>query len=344
MIWIRCDANSEIGMGHMMRCLSVADALEGLGEQVCFILADISAQELLKDRGKDYFVLHTDYRNMEEELPALLKILQDEMPALLLIDSYGVTPGYFARLNGCVKTAYIDDLFMFPYQVDLLINYNIYGNLLPYDQCEQLKDTQLLLGTSYAPLRSEFGLVTYEIKDQVQNVLITTGGSDKYNLSGQILEAALKEKALSRVRFHVVSGSFNSHFPYLEKLEKENHNICIHQNVSDMASLMKQCDVAITAGGSTMYELCAVGVPILCFSFVDNQEQIVCTFVNQRVVPYGGNYVKQGERMTGNLIKELLLLIDDKQAREEYSRREKSLVDGQGAFRIANALWNKCHT
>ena len=335
MIWIRCDANREIGMGHIMRCLSVADALEQLGEQVCFVLADTSAEGLLKGRGKTYFVLQSDYQNMEAELPVFLPRLQDEKPALLLIDSYRVTPTYLALLKRYVRTAYIDDQYLFPYPVDILINYNIYGDMLPYDK---IKDTQLLLGTTYAPLRTEFTNVTYQIKDKVENVLLTTGGSDKYNLAGLILESAMKVEALAHVQFHVVSGAFNPHILYLERLKKENPNICIHKNVTHMADLMKQCDVAITAGGSTMYELCAVGVPILCFSFVDNQEQIVRTFVDKGVVPFGGDYLQQGDQLPGEMISQLMLLMGDKKAREVCSRREKVLVDGKGAMRIAEAL------
>lgn len=338
MIWIRCDANSEIGMGHIMRCLSVADALEQLGEQVCFVLADTGAEVLLAGRGKSFFVLHSDYKNMEAELSVLLPRLQEEKPSMLLIDSYKVTPSYLKQIKEYVRTAYMDDLFLFPYEVDLLINYNIYGDMLPYDQSGQLNDTQLLLGTTYAPLRSEFTNVTYQIRDQVENVLITTGGSDKYNLAGLILAAAMKEEALAFVKFHVVSGAFNPHISYLEKLGNENPNICIHKNVTHMADLMKLCDVAITAGGSTMYELCAVGVPILCFSFVDNQEQIVNTFVSRKVVPFGGDYLKQGDLLPMEIISQLILLMGDKKGREAYSRREKSLVDGQGAMRIAMEL------
>lgn len=338
MIWIRCDANREIGMGHIMRCLAVADALEQLGEQVCFVLADTGAEELLKDRRKTFFILHTDYRNMENELPILTSLLEKSKPSLLLIDSYHVTPSYLKQLKSIMKTAYIDDLFLFPYEVDLLINYNIYGDSIPYHEDGISEETQLLLGTSYAPLRAEFQDVPYQLREQVEHVLITTGGSDKYNLAGMILEEAMKERVLTPVMFHVVSGTFNPHISCLEKLESEYTNIRIHRNVTHMADLMKECDIAITAGGSTMYELCAIGVPILCFSFVDNQEQIVSTFVNRKVVPFGGDYLKQGSLLPGEIISQLMLLMGDKKVRESFSKRERALVDGRGARRLAESF------
>src|SRR5574344_838843 len=104
-----------------------------------------------------------------------------------------------------------------------------------------------------------------------------------------------------------------------------------------MAELMKQCDVAITAGGPTMYELCAVGVPILCFSFIDNQEQIVRTLTERDLVLYGGNYLVEGDRLPGQINKQLLLLLGDQEKREAYSKKERAMIDGLGANRVAIA-------
>ena len=87
-----------------------------------------------------------------------------------------------------------------------------------------------------------------------------------------------------------------------------------------------------------MYELCAVGVPIICFSFVDNQEQIVQTFVKKEVVCYGGNYLLQKESLLDDIVKQLALLAGQKEIREKYSVKQRRLVDGHGAMRIAREL------
>ena len=107
-----------------------------------------------------------------------------------------------------------------------------------------------------------------------------------------------------------------------------------------MAQLMQSCDIAVTAGGSTMYELCAVGIPILCFSFVDNQEKIVKGFLEQKVVCFGGNYLVQGESMFDDISEQIALLKRNLSLRQESSRKERELVDGQGAMRIAGHLMN----
>lgn len=338
MIWIRADANSEIGTGHVMRCLSIASALLECGQQVCFVVADESAVKLLESRGMDYRILHSEYREMEAELPQLCGWLQSEQISCMLIDSYFVTKEYLEQVRRYIRTVYVDDMNKFPYPVDALINYNIYGDLLPYREQIAESERSLLLGTTYVPLRAEFRDVGYEVRAEVQKVLITTGGSDKYNLAGQILEKLLQDDRTGQLQYHVVSGAFNQYLPSLKAIEAEYTNVQIHQNVTKMSELMQECDVALTAGGSTMYELSAVGVPIICFSFVDNQEQIVRTFAHKEVVCYGGDYLREQEAMFDEVLEHLVMLKASKAARQMYSQKEQQLVDGQGAMRIAQFL------
>ena len=178
------------------------------------------------------------------------------------------------------------------------------------------------------------------MQEEVKNVLITTGGSDKYNLAGQVLGKVLAEEKTKALQYHVVSGVFNPHLPELKKLEGEYENVHICTNVTKMSELMRKCDVAISAAGSTMYELCAVGVPILSFSFVDNQERIVQTFADKGLVHFGGDYLQDGEKMVAELAKKLCELVDSKELRQCYSEKARLLVDGKGAERIADSLRN----
>lgn len=333
MIWIRADANKDIGSGHVMRCLSVATALKKQGRQVCFILADESAVLLLQERQLDYQILHTVYYSMEDELERLTKMLAEQKPELLLIDSYFATEHYLRTVGQYVKTVCMDDIPRFAYPVDGMINYNIYGDGISYEEAGRL-----MLGVSYAPLREQFRGRDYHVRPEVKDVLITTGGSDKYDLTGKILEEVLSRPETATFCYHVVVGAFNSYFEQLQQLAETHSNIKLYRNVKDMASLMQQADIAITAGGSTMYELCAVGVPILCFSFVDNQELIVETFRQKEVVHYGGNYLKEKASFVKNVAFALTELAASKKLRQQYSEKERRLVDGNGADRIAASL------
>ena len=379
MVVIRADANSKIGMGHVMRCLSVADALLKRGEEVLFVTADDTPVPLLTKKGVPYRVLHTYYADMEAELPGLLCILQEltqraELPEevlsrmssqrkdiAILVDSYYVTEKYLAALKKRITTIYMDDIYAFSYPVDMLINYNIYGEEMGYEKDAAFADTKLLLGTKYVPLREEFSQAAgYEsLKDVSQTagyeplrevasrtagqaadggILITTGGSDSFHLAGLLLMEAMKYDALKEKEYHVVSGSLNPHIGELQALAQKHENIHIYCNVTNMAELMAESKVALSAGGSTLYELCAMGVPVIAFSFAENQERLVQTFARRGITQYGGNYRTDGNKMVQNTIAGLETLLEDENLRTEYREKARTLVDGKGAERIAEAL------
>ena len=370
MVVIRADANSKIGMGHVMRCLSVADALLKRGEEVLLVTADDTPVPLLTKKGVPYRVLHTDYADMEAELPGLLCILQEltqraELPEevlsrmssqrkdiAILVDSYYVTEKYLAALKKRITTIYMDDIYAFSYPVDMLINYNIYGEEMGYEKDAAFADTKLLLGANYVPLREEFAAGAGYVQSRKElslgaanvtpaeegGILITTGGSDSFNLAGQLLMEAMKYDALKEKEYHVVSGSLNPHIGELQALAQKHENIHIHCNVTNMAELMAESEVALSAGGSTLYELCAVGVPVIAFSFAENQERLVQTFVKRGIAQYGGNYRTDGNKMIQNTIAGLEKLCGDEALKTEYRRKALQLVDGRGAERIAEAL------
>lgn len=343
MIWIRADANREIGTGHVMRCLSVARALAQCGERVCFLLADESAVPLLKAAGQTYKILHTDYTHLEEELPQLTELLLQEKPQFFLADSYFVTPEYVRKIREYVPVGYMDDRCISDLPADLLINYNIFACEALYGDKDHRAAARLLLGTRYAPLRQEFSGVEYFVRERAAQVLITTGGSDKYDLAGKLLREALSRPETASLRYVVVSGAYNVHLPALRETEAKYGNVRVEVNVGDMWRLMRESDIAVSAGGSTMYELSAVGVPIICFSFVDNQEPIVEGFAERGLVCFGGNYLKQGEEMLAPAVDNIAGLAADRELRQSYSSRQRLLVDGEGALRIAQEIGREVH-
>ena len=155
MIYIRTDANPDIGLGHIMRCLSIADAAMSSGESAMFILADRTVRDLVEKRGYRTFVLNSDYRNMEGELKAWPQIGTD----IIIVDSYHVTVDYLTVLRRQAKLVYIDDLVAFPYPADALINYNIFSTSEDYKKLykeSNVEIPQLIIGPHYAPLRTMF--------------------------------------------------------------------------------------------------------------------------------------------------------------------------------------------
>ena len=132
MIGIRTDANEQIATGHIMRCMTIADALVSLGEEVKFYVADEETAEFVKSRDFAYEVLGSDWNNPEGELETLAQKIIEDAIKTLVCDSYSFTKDYFNNLkcktDNTVKIVYIDDLLEVAYPVDMVINSNVYAN------------------------------------------------------------------------------------------------------------------------------------------------------------------------------------------------------------------------
>lgn len=352
MIGIRADGNSQIGMGHIMRCLTIAESLRENGEQVVFFLATGECRGMVYDRGFDCHILETDFANMEDELPVLCAMMDKLVIDKLLIDSYYVTDAYLEFLRKQVLTIYLDDVDRFPYPVDLLINYNVFAKATDYpygkeyDACglnslQKENGTLLLTGPVYAPVRKEFKQNSAAIKDTVKDILISMGGSDLFNLSQKIANELLEKTSAT---LHLVCGPFNLYKTELYALAEKEKRVIIHENVKDMWNLMQCCDMAVSAAGSTLCELAVSGVPMVIFSFVDNQKRIAQEFGRRDAAVTIGHYSADRENeFLMMLSAKVQTLCNDRSKRENLVCNAGNLVDGQGAERIAKVIikWNK---
>lgn len=379
MIYIRTDGNSVIATGHLVRCLCIAEALEHLGAKVCFLLSDEESKELLQNLAKTLFcrssfsftckVLNTAvYDAPQKELPELICLLKnreskDSKPALssdpasvsrrpvLLLDSYYITPDDLSALGTVAKVAYIDDLRAFDPPVDLVINYDVIppSKRTEYEASYTKADTRLL-GGEYAPLRRQFQGHKAVLRERIEHILITCGGSDPYDFVPALVSYFLSASVPAVL--HVVIGALfsKSSIDALEQLAKNHACLKLHRQVSDMASLMKQCDYAVSAAGTTLYELCALGIPSVSFSMADNQIPMAKTFARTNAIPYAGDIRPKADSdplEAKNSSQDLVLsalLSDLTAARNSVSKRSASsqamqqLVTGDGALKIAKAL------
>ena len=154
-IGIRADGNTQLGMGHLMRCRTIAQQITKRGCKVMFFVAEETAGQVIRDWGFSVRVLDSDYRRMEEELPQLLEEIRKNCISLMLVDSYQVTDVYLRQLGEYTKVFLMDDLGESSFRVDGVINYNIYGQELGYHESYG-ETTKLILGSSYAPVREDF--------------------------------------------------------------------------------------------------------------------------------------------------------------------------------------------
>jgi len=333
MILFRADGNPDIGTGHIMRCLSLADALQEQGGEITFITAESYFQRLIQTRGYPCTVLGTAYDRMEEELSIFLPIIERERPELVILDSYFVTPQYMEAIRNISRLLYIDDLNAFDYPADAVVNYNIYGPELPYPQ-----NKTYFLGPQYAPLRKEFqGLSQRNTKDRVENVLVSTGGTDQYHVALHCAEYLREHLPRENMIFHLVLGAMNQDAAELERIAEELPFIRLHRQITNMCSLMLQCDAAISAAGTTLYELCACGLPTVTYILADNQIQGAQMFQKAGLMPCAGD-IREDACFLERLFELLNSLADDFAQRQRIAEQMQGAVDGRGAARLAEAI------
>ncbi len=341
MIYIRTDCNDNIGLGHMMRCFAIAKALRRMGEEATFFVADEESASLAAGAGYGYVCLHTDYDHLDQEADRLLQHMRERNVERLLVDSYFVTGSYLKKIRDVARLAYIDDVNRFIYPCDLLIDYNIYSPLLRYE--ERYKEaglsTRFALGTSYMPLDPIY-MDLERIPHEDFRILVTTGATDAKNVLGSFLAAYEKRygKDLSAPSIYAVIGRFNHHRDDLVSAYGKDSRIHLLPPQPDLTELIASCDLALTAGGTTVYELCAGGVPSVLVTIADNQMMAAKEFDRQGIIPYAGDIRTDMEGSMEKALNHLEEYRKNPALASAASEKMRTVVDGHGAERIAKLL------
>lgn len=307
-------------------------------------------------------VLGSDYKDMEAELDLWSGIDDDAFGCediFLVVDSYYVTEKYLQELGhmrfGNDRTchlAYVDDLEAFAYPVDVLINYEFYADRAVYEELyrqSKVDMPELLLGVEYAPLRSMFrGIETRTQRKRVENVMISTGGSDLFHLSLGIMseiesrtmpksDDVGQNKALFGCTYHVLVGGMNEDKNEIREISSRISNVVLHESVSDMRSLIGAMDIVVSAAGSTQFEVCACGVPMVTYALADNQLRGMKALEERGLAVSIGDvrsFDSPSVSVSDLILKAVDGLATNYERRCEMGRQMQELIDGEGAERI----------
>lgn len=356
-IAFRADGGKNVGLGHIMRCLSLAQAFRRNGHEVLFFsklaegietlrYAKFNVVPLASEKQESEGFFYGNPAHLADEAHELNELLSKYQIDVLVIDTYNVSEEYFIALKVHVDIlAYIDDVNKYPYPVDVVINGNITGEYLGYRKYDQKQ--VLLLGTEYNMIRDEFSNIPPRtVREKAEELMLTTGGSDPYNLTGKLLDILLKQEEYRHMRFNVLVGSGFTNIEYLCNIVRNYNNVFLYANsvmshklpeitYSEVSVIMQRSDLAISAGGSTLYELAACGTPALAVILADNQEGIVRKMDELGYIMSLGRYKQLNEEL---VLKQVRRLSNDYQQRKEMSSKGQRLVDAQGTERIVRRI------
>ena len=334
MIAFRVDANNEVGFGHLMRCISIAKALESKSEKILFCSNEECVRERVEKDGYQCFLLEKKGNEMVEELPQLKRFIVETRVEKLIVDSYKATKEYLEMLNTYTDVIYIDDLFKDFYEVKMIISYGLMEIPGYIHNKYKSSSVKILKGIQYVPLREEF--YPSEGSEGENKILIATGGTDPYNLSLKILEYLIDHNSCQNI-YVVICGKWNAFRDELDSFASKTENVVIVHDVDNMGELMRHSCLAISAGGTTIYELCACQVPTICFSFADNQKKYNELLAQNKIVTYVGD-VRDNVNILEDICNCCHKFLKDSELRDFFKQNMKQYVDGKGAKRIAEEI------
>jgi UDP-2,4-diacetamido-2,4,6-trideoxy-beta-L-altropyranose hydrolase len=340
LIIFRADASPQIGTGHIMRCLSLAQLWRSGGGHSVFITCTNTPyiKTRLQSEGIATIELSANIGSIEDvnQTVALAKELGATWVAL---DGYNFRPDYQKTIKDSgLKLLFIDDNgYSSNYYADLIVNQNIhaseklYLNRQPY--------SRLLLGTDFVLLREEFSRWQdwkREIPQTAQNLLVTLGGTDSENVTLKIIEG-IQEAKLSELNVIIVAPN-NQYFEQLESFVKTGKNMVLKRNVSRMSELMAWADMVVSAGGTSTWELAFMGVPMIMTAIADNQCQIVEKLSKEGIALNLGWHKDVTREVISKTVSQLA---KDVSLRLKMSKCAQALVDGKGADRVLGEI-KKC--
>ncbi|MEI8309167.1 MAG: UDP-2,4-diacetamido-2,4,6-trideoxy-beta-L-altropyranose hydrolase [Verrucomicrobiota bacterium] len=352
-IAFRVDASAEIGTGHFMRCLTLAEELARNGSQVRFLVRQLPdpLRGMLAEKGCDCVSLEAGSGNPVNEGPAHSHWLkashaddaQDCMRALadpdwdcLVVDHYSLDARWESAMRPFVRQILvIDDLADRKHDCDVLVDQNLYADMHSRYEGKVPGRCCLLLGPRYALLRGEFREIRGEVKvrdSSVKRLLVFFGGVDSCNYTGLTIEI-LADCDTAGLQVDVVIGALHPHRSAIESACTENGFTC-HVQTKNISGLMAEADLSVGAGGSAVWERCCMGLPSLTICTAENQKQQV-----EDAALGGLLYAPEMQPDARSMIKRhLISLFENPCLRQQISQNALQAVDGRGVIRVRHAL------
>lgn len=346
----RADASAEMGAGHVMRCLCLADALRDRGATIRFVSRRLpeALRDVLAAHGHDVAVIgdgaepppagaltHARWLGTTQaaDADATATALRERRWDWLVVDHYALDARWETSLRRrATQILAIDDIADRRHDCDALLDQNLHADMGGRYREHVSTACQLLLGPRYALVRDEFTRTRRDIRARtgaVARVLVSFGGSDTKNLTGAAIDA------LVDVGVQAVDVVIGAAFPYRAEVEAacDRHDFVCHVHSDRMAELMAAADVAVGGGGITTWERCCVGLPAIAVALAANQRDVIDEAARQGLV-----YAVEAPATPTALALHIRALLDNPRLREMLSRRGMEAVDGLGVDRVVRVL------
>ncbi len=351
-IAFRTDASTQIGTGHFMRCLTLADELKKQGAQIRFIGRSLPTHlsDMLNAKGVEYMTLSTDTTqeatdvlahaswlgtSQAQDAQATINALANQSWDWIVVDHYALDQRWESVVRAsCKKLMVIDDLADRQHDCDVLLDQNYYADMQTRYSGKVSAHCQLLLGPRYAPLREEFRALRKQIKPRtgdVKKILVFFGGMDADNYTGLAIQALVDLNNKRQV--DVVIGAQHPKREQIQQACVKYGYVC-HVQTTRIAELMAEADLAIGAGGTATWERCCLGLPTISLCVAENQSKQIADAAEIALL-----YAPVSERNLVDVIRDHInSLLENPALIKLISQTGMKLVNGGGSQRVASVM------
>jgi UDP-2,4-diacetamido-2,4,6-trideoxy-beta-L-altropyranose hydrolase len=361
-VFIRADASVEMGTGHIMRCLTLAEKLRDRGATVSFIsrnhegnlndwirsvkkftVYSLPVQLGCQNNKSDSIYKKWLGADVADDVQLTRNILSEAPSTIdwLIIDHYGIDEEWEKKLRPYVgKIMVIDDLANRPHDCDVLLDQNMHSDMEARYETLVSPTCRKFLGPQYALLRQEFINERKKLRKRdgiLRRILIFFGGTDPTNETMKTLKA-IESLNRNEIRVDVIVGLSNPHKEQVQKKCLSLSHVNYYCQVNNMASFIREADLAIGASGSSTWERCCLGLPALSVCIADNQELIARESEKKGIGIYLGN---SNEVDSDKIKREIEKLINSPDILLHMQKKCLSVVNGHGAEFLSNVLFEK---
>ena len=348
-IAIRADASTEIGTGHIMRCLTLANALRETGAEIFFLCRPHAGNivDLVCDQGyqvfcleypsqeSDNLLLHSNWlgSTQKQDAQQCVQYLKDNIVDWIVVDHYSLDETWELELQPyCRNLMVIDDLSDRRHICDIILDQNFGSTKKKYQHLVP-ESSYILAGSDFTLLRPEFAeWRQYSLKrrqlPKIDSLLINLGGVDADNITAQLILQLEFCDLPEKTSVTVVLGATAPHFAEVERVANDSkYSVTVIVAASNMAQIMSNSDLAIGAAGSTTWERCCLGLPTILVAIADNQQLVASSLAQvgaAQVINQVSELPDQINSAKVNLVK--------------LSTSSIQISDGQGALRVSRFI------
>ncbi len=335
-IAIYAETGKTVGLGHLIRCSAIAEEL-CRKDNILFITTKGFVDENFRISNVRYTQSVSPKENEETFVFNMRNIFKKADIQVALLDSYYITQNILLELNIECKIVVFDGSSVYPLGINMIINYTLRASYENYFQRYGNK-VSLAIGPKYFPLRRDIRQTKpINIIEKPKNIFVSLGGSEMLEETVEVI--SIVKKIDGNLDIYMVGDKILCE----SEVIKNDSKIHFYSNIKNVENVMKKCDIAVSAAGTTIYELLSLGIPTISFAIAENQlvnkelEDIIlwCGLIN-KITKNGRLRIKDK-----NIIKnKLSFLLESYEIREKLSEQGKVFIDGLGAVRIAQMI--KC--